>query len=129
MLDAAGGPFLGRSMEGAGRGSNGWAIAGRRSATGHPILCNDVHLPVKTPSLWYYNHLRQVEDGKERKGLHVAGVSLPGIPYVLVGHNESIAWGATLSFVDCEDLFVERLEVDEAPRYRYKGNWHEAEDN
>jgi penicillin amidase len=127
MLDAAGGPFLGRSMEGAGRGSNGWAIAGRRSATGHPILCNDVHLPVKTPSLWYYNHLRQLEDEKVRKGLHVAGVSLPGIPYVLVGHNESIAWGATLSFVDCEDLYVERLGADERPRYRYKGNWHEAE--
>jgi penicillin amidase len=127
MMDAAGGPFLGRSMEGAGSGSNGWVLAGQRSVSGHPILCNDVHLPVKTPSLWYYNHLRHEADEQDGKGLHVAGVSLPGLPYVLIGHNERIAWGATLSFVDCEDLFVERLEVNEAPRYIYQDSWHKAE--
>jgi penicillin amidase len=127
MMEAAAGPYLGRSMEGAGRGSNGWVLSGQRSATGHPILCNDVHLPVRTPSLWYYNHLRDVEGRDEGKGLHVAGVSLPGLPYVLVGHNAHIAWGATLSFVDCEDLFIEQLDMAETVRYQYRGSWYEAE--
>ncbi|MEW5987616.1 MAG: penicillin acylase family protein [Chloroflexota bacterium] len=107
MLKAATGPFLGKGVfEGAGRGSNGWVIGPGRSATGHAILCNDPHLPLTNPAIWFYVHL-QSDDG-----YHVTGVSLPGSPYVLIGHNEHVAWGATLTFIDCEDLFVERFSGD-----------------
>jgi penicillin amidase len=114
--------FLGKgSLDGAGRGSNGWVIAANRSVTGHAILCNDMHLPVGTPSLWYYIHLRSDD------GFHVAGFSQPGLPYVLVGHNDAIAWGATLSYVDCEDLFIEELHPNDPSRYRYKGKWRKGQ--
>lgn len=121
MLRAAVGPFLNRSVEGGGRGSNGWVIAANRSTTGHVLLANDMHLPITTPSLWYYNHLHS-EDG-----IHAAGASLAGAPYVLVGHNEHIAWGATLSFADVEDLFVESFNPDDPSQYRFGDEWRQAE--
>ena len=115
LLDAAKDPLIGRDMEGGGRGSNGWVIGPARSTTGKPILGNDMHLPVTTPSLWYQLHLHQ------ENGLRLAGVTQPGMPYVLVGHNAHIAWGATLAFADVEDLFLEKVELDEfgAPTGRY----------
>lgn len=114
-------PFLGKGiLDGAGRGSNGWVIAPECSATGHAILCNDMHLPVGTPSIWYAMHLR-CEDG-----LHVTGFTQPGLPYVLVGHNEHIAWGATLSYVDCEDLFLERFHPQHPTFYEFMGRWQQA---
>ncbi|MCB8944222.1 MAG: penicillin acylase family protein [Ardenticatenaceae bacterium] len=115
-------PFLGKFNDnGAGRGSNGWVIAANRSATGHAILCNDMHLPLGTPSIWHYQHLHS-EDG-----LRVTGFTLPGMPYVMVGHNGRIAWGATLSFVDCEDFFVEKLHPEDTTRYEFAGEWRQAE--
>jgi penicillin amidase len=114
--------FMGKgALDGCGRGSNAWVIASGRSGTGHPILCNDMHLPVGTPSLWYYLHLRSDE------GLHVAGFSQPGLPFVLVGHNEHVAWGATLSYTDCEDLFVERIRKQDTTQYLFADRWLEAE--
>ncbi len=115
-------PFLGKgTLDGAGRGSNGWVIGPQKSATGHAILCNDMHLPVGTPSLWYYIHL-QSEDG-----FYVTGFSQPGVPYVLVGHNEHVAWGATLSYVDCEDLFVEKFTAADKTEYQFGDTLREAE--
>jgi len=115
-------PFLGKSgATGAARGSNAWVIAAGRSATGHAILGNDMHLPVGTPSVWYYVHLESDD------GLFVAGFSQPGLPYVLVGHNAQIAWGATLAYTDCEDLFVEQLHPGDATRYCFRGQWRQAE--
>ncbi len=126
MLRASEGPFIRRNMESVGRGSNAWVVSGRRSATGHPILCNDMHLPITTPSLWHVLHLEcQPAAGKEH--LNVAGASLPGLPYVLVGHNNHIAWGATVSFVDSEDLFIERFSPDGAALYEFNGQWRPAE--
>ncbi|RMG90509.1 MAG: penicillin acylase family protein [Chloroflexi bacterium] len=122
MLKTAVSPLLGKGNLGeAGRGSNGWVIAPKRSATGHAILCNDMHLPVLTPSLWYYVHLHS-EDG-----LHVTGYSQPGLPYVLVGHNAHIAWGATLAYTDCEDFFVEQFDPTDNGRYRYEDGWRQAQ--
>ncbi len=123
MLKAARGPFLNRGLE-AGAGSNGWAIAACRSTTGHAVLCNDMHLALSAPSLWYTNHLSA---GPEGADLHAAGVSLPGLPMVLVGHTARIAWGATLAFTDCEDLYIERLNPDDPHRYRFQDQWLEAE--
>lgn len=120
MLKAAAGPFLGRA-EGSGQGSNSWVIGPQRSATGHAILANDVHLPIPSPSLWYYMHL-QADDG-----YHVTGVSLPGVPYIQIGHNDFIAWGITLAYTDCEDLFVEQFDPERPTFYQYKNEWQEAE--
>lgn len=122
LARAVAAPFMGKgTLDGSGRGSNAWVIAPGRSGTGHAILCNDMHLPVATPSLWYYLHLRS-EDG-----LHVAGFSQPGLPFILVGHNEHIAWGATLSYADCEDLFVERIRRDDRTEYLFGNRWLAAE--
>ncbi len=114
-------PFQGKgALDGLGRGSNGWVIAPERSATGRAILCNDMHLPVGSPSLWYTMHLRSGD------GLHVTGFTQPGLPYVLVGHNELIAWGATLSYVDGEDFFLERLHPHHPGYYEFMGQWQAA---
>ncbi|MFQ5398327.1 MAG: penicillin acylase family protein [Anaerolineae bacterium] len=115
MLGQATGPFLDR-----GKGSNAWAVAGRKSDTGHAILCNDMHLMLTLPSLWYEMHLHAGE-------YHVTGVTLPGVPMVLVGHNAHIAWGMTLAFTDCEDLFIEQFDPDLPYRYRFEDEWLEAE--
>ena len=109
------GPFLDQ-----GKGSNSWAITGRKSATGSAVLCNDMHLALKLPSIWYEVHL----DGA---GLQVTGVSLPGVPMVLVGHNARIAWGITLAFTDAEDLYVEKFDENNPTRYQAGGEWLEAQ--
>jgi penicillin amidase len=108
------GPYLHR-----GKGSNEWVISPSRSETGHAVLCNDMHLAMGIPSLWYEVHLNAPD-------YHVNGVSLPGLPMVLVGHNERIAWGMTLAFTDAEDLFVEQIDVHDPPRYLFQDKWHET---
>jgi penicillin amidase len=113
-LAGARGPFLNR-----GQGSNAWAISGAKTVSGKPFLCNDMHLPLALPSLWYENHL--VADG-----INVSGVSLPGMPLVMVGHNARIAWGMTLAFTDCEDLFVEKFDPQIPGRYQLGGEWLDA---
>ncbi len=109
------GPFLDR-----GKGSNEWAIAASRSETGHAVLANDMHLILGIPSLWHEVHLNAPD-------YHVSGVVLPGLPMVLVGHNERIAWGMTLAFTDAEDLFVEQIDGQDPPRYLFKDEWLAAE--
>ena len=131
MLKAVQGPYLNKGLE-AGFGSNGWAVAASKSASGHAVLCNDMHLKIGAPGLWYFVHLNI---GENSEALHVAGVSLPGTPYVMVGHNARIAWGMTLAFTDCEDVFVEQFDpdfgelsrADNPHRYRFKDEWLDAE--
>jgi len=119
MLEAAKGPFLGQAF-----GSNGWAVSADRMSTGATVLCNDMHLALRLPSIWYAVHLVAGPDGE---GLNVTGVSLPGVPMVMVGHNARLAWGMTLALTDCEDLFVERFHPDAPHRYEFRGEWREAE--
>ncbi len=114
-------PFHGKgSLDGAGRGSNGWVIAPERSQSGGAILCNDMHLPVGAPSIWHFQHLRSDD------GFQVAGFSQPGLPYVIAGHNGQISWGATLAYTDCEDLFIEKLHPDDPTRYQFGDEWRMA---
>jgi penicillin G amidase len=101
-------------------GSNAWAVSGDRTQTGMPFVCNDMHLPVYVPSVWYHNHLISDE-------INVTGVSMPGIPMVIAGHNEKIAWGLTVAYTDCEDLFVEKFDADIPDRYLYQDKWLQAE--
>jgi penicillin amidase len=98
-------------------GSNGWAIAGNRTASGKPILSNDMHLEYSLPAIWYMAHL-------EAPGLDVSGVTLPGVPGVVVGHNQRIAWGITNLEFDVQDLYVEKM--DDAGRYLFHGQVEQA---
>lgn len=109
------GPFLDH-----GKGSNAWVVSSRRSLNGSTYLCNDMHLTLRLPALWYENHL--VADD-----LQVTGVSMPGIPLVLVGHNGRVAWGMTLAYTDCEDVYVEQFDQEHPTRYRFRDEWLEAE--
>jgi penicillin amidase len=110
------GPFLDR-----GKGSNAWAVSGQKTTTGSPILCNDMHLHLSLPAIWFAIHLVAEE-------YDVSGVSLPGVPLVMVGHNSKIAWGMTLAFTDAQDLFIEKIKDDsEHPKYEYCGEWLDAE--
>ncbi len=99
--------------------SNNWAISGEKSVTGHPILANDMHLGFGSPGIWYQMH--QVLEGK----LNVTGVVLPGQPFVVVGHNEHIAWGMTNVYVDDADFYLETL--DDNGRYLFNDEWLDLE--
>ena len=96
--------------------SNAWAVGPERSATGSALLASDPHLRPQMPSIWYEAHLCGA-------GLNVIGATMPGIPFVLIGHNERIAWGITASMVDTQDLFVERVQSDGTGRYQTPEGW------
>jgi penicillin amidase len=99
-------------------GSNAWAVSGAHSTTGKPILANDPHLEWTMPSTWYAIHLKA-------PGLDVAGATLPGVPGVVVGHNQRIAWGITALEFDNMDLYAEKLDP-RTGRYEYQGRILEA---
>lgn len=95
----------------SGKGSNNWAVAGSRTNSGAPILCNDPHLSLNLPALWYKVQL-------QCPGMNVYGVSLPGTPCVVIGFNEQIAWGLTNNYRDVKDYYeIERLS-DKSNQYR-----------
>ncbi|MDA0261656.1 MAG: penicillin acylase family protein [Proteobacteria bacterium] len=91
-------------------GSNNWVVAGRRTATGKPLLANDPHLGLSVPSIWYLAHL-------SAPGLETIGATLPGIPAILIGRNSRIAWGFTNTYGDVQDVFLERTVKGDRTRY------------
>ena len=99
-------------------GSNAWVLAGSRTRSGRPLLSNDMHLEPSLPGIWYMIHL-------QGGGLNVAGVSLPGTPGVVVGHNQRIAWGFTSLGFDVQDLYIEKID-DRSGRYLYQGQIEQA---
>ena len=103
-----------------GGASNNWAVHGSRTATGSPLLANDMHLQVRIPSVWYEMHLVGGD-------FDVIGLSLPGVPGIIAGHNRDIAWGITFAYTDVQDLFLERLNSDNPNQYLFKGRWLNAE--
>ncbi len=104
----------------ASRGSNNWVVAGAKTTTGKPMLANDPHLGITNPSIWY-------EVGLQGGGFNVAGVSFPGVPGVIVGHNERIAWGVTNVGGDTQDLFLEKVNPANPNQYEFQGNWLEMQ--
>ena len=88
-------------------GSNEWAVAPSRSASGKAMLANDPHLALNTPATWYQNHLRA-----RPAGIDVVGSSFPGVPYVVLGQNRHITWGATVNPMDVTDTFQEQVVPD-----------------
>jgi penicillin amidase len=99
-------------------GSNAWAISGRLTASGKPLLSNDMHLEYSIPGIWFMVGLRM-------PGMHVAGVSLPGTPGIIVGHNDRIAWGVTNLHFDVQDLYAERID-ERTGRYLFRGQVEQA---
>jgi penicillin amidase len=99
-------------------GSNNWAIDGQKSATGKPMLASDPHLGFQLPSIWFTAHL-------VAPGLNVTGVTFAGFPYVIIGHNDRIAWGLTNMQADAVDYFIEKTDRDKPHQYFYKGAWRE----
>jgi len=97
--------------------SNNWAVAGKRSATGKPLLSNDMHLTINSPGVWMQMH--QVIPGK----VNVTGVMFAGEPFIVAGHNEKIAWGMTNMFVDDIDLFSETINPEDTSQYLFNGEW------
>src|SRR6516165_11688741 len=90
--------------------SNNWVVDGRHSASGEPLLANDPHLEFGAPGFWYLARLRTPRH-------EIVGGTAAGVPFVLVGHNEKIAWGFTTTTADVEDLFIERVDPSDPDRY------------
>lgn len=111
---------LGKLPVGQNVGSNNWVVAPERMGTKRPLLANDPHLPPIFPSIWYENHL---VGGR----YNVTGFSTPGVPGVLIGHNDHIAWGITNAFTDIQDVYIERFHPQDPLRYEQNGRWHRAE--
>ena len=99
-------------------GSNDWVVSGAHTVTGKPLLSNDMHLGHQMPNLWYEAHLKS---GR----LDVAGVTLPGMPYVMVGHNQRIAWGFTNVGPTVADAVIENFNVQGA--YQTPQGWRQPE--
>ena len=103
-------------LGGLGVGSNSWVVGGKRSKSGLPLLANDPHLDASIPSTWY---LAELHGDK----LHVVGATMPGLPAVVIGHNDNIAWGATALTGDEQDLYLERINPDNPDQYDVEGRW------
>ena len=100
--------------------SNNWVVSGKRTASGKPLLANDPHLAPSVPSVWHMVHLAA-------PGIRVAGVTAPGLPMVIIGHNEAIAWGVTNLGADVQDVYVETFDPDQPRRYKTPEGWREVE--
>lgn len=100
------------SLGGRHVGSNAWVVSGRHTASGKPVLANDPHLGLQMPSIWYAVRLRGDR-------LRVDGMTIPGLPVVVLGKNDRIAWGATSMMADTQDLFLEQVDIADPSRYRH----------
>ncbi|OLS22395.1 MAG: Acyl-homoserine lactone acylase QuiP precursor [Candidatus Heimdallarchaeota archaeon LC_2] len=105
-------------------GSNNWVISGNLTASGNPLLANDLHLALAAPSIWWQVHLYS-KDGS----YHVEGYSLPGTPGITIGHNENVAWGVTNTGTDSIDIFYFNTRtLDGVEQYFNNTHWKEFED-
>ncbi|WP_391117950.1 penicillin acylase family protein [Psychrobacillus sp. L3] len=100
-------------------GSNNWVVSGEKTESGLPLLADDPHLGLSTPSIWYQMHL---ESPKQ----NVSGVIFAGIPGIILGHNEDVAWGVTNVGPDVQDLYIETPNPDDRTQFLYDGKWEQA---
>ena len=117
LLELASGGLLPQGLPGLG--SNNWVVGGSRSATGGALLASDMHLTLDLPSIWYMNYL-------SIPGQSVTGVMFPGIPGVIAGFNDHIAWGETNLGPDVMDLYQIKFHQTKEHLYRYNDRWLEA---
>ncbi len=109
------------TAQGEGVGSNSWVISGEHTSTGKPLLANDPHLGAELPSVWTQMQLRCATLTDECP-FAVAGFSFSGLPGIVIGHNDDVAWGFTNLTTDVADLFIEATDGD---RYWYDGEWRD----
>jgi penicillin G amidase len=117
------GAFARSDWSTTGHGSNNWVVAPSRSATGRAILCNDPHLRLVIPSIWYLMHLKAETPMTLPEGYEVWGASIPGSPCVQLGHNRWISWGVTAALCDDVELFTERPHTLDPNRYLIGNSW------
>jgi penicillin G amidase len=101
-------------------GSNNWVVDGTHTASGKPLLANDTHLSLSTPDIWYLVQLSS-------PGWNAEGFTLPGVPGIVIGHNDQIAWGFTNNGADVQDLYVETFNPANEIEYRAGGKWVTAD--
>ncbi|MFI5171954.1 MAG: penicillin acylase family protein [Chitinophagales bacterium] len=100
-------------------GSNNWAVSPQKTKNGHPILCNDPHLALNLPSLWFEIQLTA-------PGINCYGASLPGSPAIIIGFNDSIAWGVTNGQIDVRDWYTVEFSDDSKMQYKYGDGWKQT---
>ncbi|MFX0081580.1 MAG: penicillin acylase family protein [Candidatus Hodarchaeota archaeon] len=111
--------YSGAKVENA-KGSNGWVVSPQKSESGAVLFANDPHLPLSLPAIWILMHLSCPD-------LNAIGSSFPGVPSVVLGHNENIAWGATTVTSDNVDLFKLEINPENENQYKYSGKWVDFE--
>ncbi len=109
-------------------GSNNWVISGSRTASGKPLLANDMHLGIQMPAIWYEVGLHGLRpDGSAGRTdacpFDLRGFSFPGVPGVIAGHNDRIAWGLTNLTTDTQDLYIEKINPANPDQYEVNGRW------
>ncbi|MBP2239762.1 penicillin amidase [Cytobacillus eiseniae] len=100
-------------------GSNNWVVSGEKTASGKPLLADDPHLSLSTPSIWYQMHLQS-------PNMNVSGVIFAGIPGIILGHNEHVAWGVTNTGPDVQDLYIEKRNPDNPEQFLFNDSWEDA---
>jgi len=101
-------------------GSNNWVVSGDHTATGKPLLANDTHLELSIPPIWYEIHLTA-------PGWNVKGLTIPGAPLVVIGHNDRLAWGFTNNGADVQDLYIESFNPANTEEYSVNKKWVKAQ--
>jgi len=100
--------------------SNNWVVSGEHTLSGKPLLANDPHLSATAPSIWHMVHLNA-------PGVRVSGVTAAGLPGVIIGHNDRIAWGFTNVGPDVQDLYLEKFDPATPQRYLTPSGWRDAD--
>ncbi len=121
------GVLAGSDWHPAGAGSNAWALAPQRSTSGRALLCNDPHLRLSLPSVWYLMHLCAEKTQAGPDGYEVWGASIPGIPCVQIGHNRFIAWGITAALCDDVEIYREKPHRIDPELYLAGSRWQRFE--
>lgn len=109
-----------------GIGSNSWAVSGKLTDSGMPYLSNDPHLGIQMPSIWYQVGLHCIEKNDDCP-FQVTGFSFAGVPGVVIGHNDKIAWGFTNVGPDVMDLYIEKVNPENPNQYEVNGEWIDFE--
>jgi penicillin G amidase len=110
-----------------GKGSNNWVVPGSRTVSGKPLLANDPHLALSSPAIWYFARLKapagELPGGYKHPALDVIGATLPGLPFVVLGRTQGVAWGFTNTGPDVQDLYLEQLDATQPGQYRTPTGW------
>jgi len=113
-------PFFSETYVKGSKGSNAWAVSPNKSESGAVLLANDPHLALTNPVIWFLTHINCPE-------LNLIGTTFPGLPQIIIGHNENIAWGITNVTADTIDLFELEINPENQKQYKYNGEWSDFE--